>query len=36
MNGSSDYLEAFGSYNASLPMITANGDTHFGAYRIII
>ena len=35
MNGSSDYLEAFGNYNASLPMITGGGDTHFGAYKII-
>ena len=36
MNGSSDYLEAFGNYNASLPMITGGGDTHFGAYKVII
>jgi hypothetical protein len=36
MDGSSDYLEAFGKYNASLPMITAGGNTHFGAYKIII
>ena len=35
MNGSSDYLEAFAQYNASLPMVTGGGDTHFGAYKII-
>ena len=35
MNGSSDYLEAYGDYNASLPMITGGTNTHFGAYKII-
>ena len=35
MNGSSDYVEPFAFYNASLPMVTGGTDTHFGAYKII-
>ena len=35
MNGSSDYLEGFAEYNASLPMVTGGGTSHFGAYKII-
>jgi hypothetical protein len=35
MNGSSDYLEAYGAYDASLPTITGGVHTHFGAYKIV-
>jgi hypothetical protein len=35
MNGSTDYLELFGSFNATSPFFAAGlEDTYFGAYRI--
>ena len=36
MNGSTDYLELFGSFNATSPFFAAGLDlTYFGAYKII-